>query len=246
MAGELAARNASLEQLASRLWAANAELDAFSYSVSHDLRAPLRHIDGFAQAVLDDEGERLSPEGIENLKVVRTASQRMSHLIDDLLGLSRLTRAELRHEVVDLTALCGVLVDEVRSGDPERDVEVVIAPGLRALGDPRLLRVALDNLIRNAWKFTSRRKHARIEIGRDAAAAEPTFFVRDDGAGFDMTYAAQLFSAFQRLHPAGEFDGTGIGLATVRRVITRHGGKVWAEGAVDRGATFSFTLPPAD
>jgi signal transduction histidine kinase len=245
LAGELAARNASLEQLASRLWAANAELDAFSYSVSHDLRAPLRHIDGFAQALLEDEGGRLSPEGLHNLEVVRSASQRMAHLIDDLLGLSRLTRAELRHEVVDLTALCQEIVAELRSLEPERQVEVVIEAGLRALGDGRLLRVALENLLRNAWKFTGRRPRARIEVGREADTSEATFFVRDDGAGFEMAYAAQLFGAFQRLHTAGEFEGTGIGLATVRRVISRHGGRVWAEGAVGQGATFRFTLPAA-
>jgi signal transduction histidine kinase len=245
MSGELAARNASLEQLASRLWAANAELDAFSYSVSHDLRAPLRHIDGFAQALLEDEGERLSAQGLQNLNVVRAASQRMAHLIDDLLGLSRLTRADLRHEVVDLTALCQTIVAELRAAEPERQVEVAVEPGLSALGDARLLRVALDNLIRNAWKFTSRRPSARIEIGRDRDATEATFFVRDDGAGFDMAYASQLFGAFQRLHPVSQFDGTGIGLATVRRVISRHGGRIWAIGAVNQGATFTFTLPAA-
>jgi len=246
LSGELAARNAALEQLASRLSASNAELDAFSYSVSHDLRAPLRHIDGFAQALLEDEAARLSPEGVHQLNVVRGASQRMSHLIDDLLGLSRLTRADLRQEIVDLTGLCQALVAELRAAEPERDAEVVIESGLRARGDARLLRVALDNLIRNAWKFTSRRPRARIEIGRDRDTREATFFVRDNGAGFDMTYASQLFGAFQRLHSGGEFDGTGVGLATVRRVISRHGGRVWAVGAVDKGATFSFTLPASD
>ena len=245
LAGQLAARNASLERLASRLWAANAELDAFSYSISHDLRAPLRHIDGFAQALLEEELERLSPEGVRHLQVVRAASQRMSQLIDDLLGLSRLTRAEIRHEVVDLSALCTEIATELRVADPQRQVEVVIEPGLRALGDARLIRIALDNLLGNAWKFTARRPRARIEVGRDRSA-QGTFYVRDDGAGFDMAYADQLFGAFQRLHTAREFEGTGIGLATVRRVISRHGGRVWASGAVDQGATFSFTLPSVE
>jgi signal transduction histidine kinase len=246
LASELAARNASLERLASRLWAANAELDAFSYAISHDLRAPLRHIDGFAQALLEEELERLSPEGVRHLQVVRAASQRMSQLIDDLLGLSRLTRAEIRHEVVDLSALCTEIVTELRVANPDRQVEVVIEPGLRALGDARLIRIALDNLLGNAWKFTARRPRARIEVGRDRGAGDGTFYVRDDGAGFDMAYADQLFGAFQRLHTALEFEGTGIGLATVRRVISRHGGRVWASGAVDQGATFSFTLPTVE
>jgi len=246
LAGELAARNASLERLASRLWAANAELDAFSYSVSHDLRAPLRHIDGFAQALVEEELERLSPEGVRHLELVRASSQRMSRLIDDLLGLSRLTRAEIRHEVVDLSALCAEIVADLRGADPGRQVEVLIEPGLRALGDARLIRIALDNLLGNAWKFTARRPRARIEVGRDRGAGQDSFYVRDDGAGFDMAYADQLFGAFQRLHPSGEFEGTGVGLATVRRVISRHGGRVWASGAVDRGATFSFTLPSGE
>jgi signal transduction histidine kinase len=246
LAGELAARNASLERLASRLWAANAELDAFSYSISHDLRAPLRHIDGFAQALLDDELDRLSPEGARHLQLVRAASQRMSQLIDDLLGLSRLTRAELRQEVVDLSAACAEIFAELRSGDPGREVETVIQPGLRVLGDARLIRVALENLLGNAWKFTARRPRARIEVGRDRDEGDGTFYVRDDGAGFDMAYADQLFGAFQRLHTSAEFEGSGIGLATVRRVISRHGGRIWAAGEVGRGATFRFTLPPAE
>jgi signal transduction histidine kinase len=246
LAGELAGRNASLEKLASRLWAANAELDAFCYSVSHDLRAPLRHIDGFAQALLEDELDRLTPDGVRHLQLVRSASQRMSELIDDLLGLSRLTRAELRSEVVDLSAICIEILGDLRSAEPDRAVEVAVEPGLRVLGDARLIRVALENLLGNAWKFTARRLHARIEVGRDPSDGGGAYYVRDDGAGFDMAYVDQLFGAFQRLHSSGEFEGTGIGLATVRRVITRHGGRIWAAGAVGKGATFSFTLPPVE
>jgi signal transduction histidine kinase len=245
LTGELEARNASLERLASRLWAANAELDTFSHSIAHDLRAPLRHIDGFAQAVLEEELDRLSPEGVRHLRLVRSSSQRLSRLIDDLLGLSRLTRAELRHQVVDLSAMSQEILTELRSADPGREVETVIEPGLRVLGDARLLRVALENLLGNAWKFTAGQPRAHIEVGREHGAGEGAFYVRDDGVGFDMTYADQLFGAFQRLHAAGEFEGTGVGLAAVRRVITRHGGRIWAVGAVGQGATFSFTLPLA-
>lgn len=225
---------------ASALEATNAELASFSYSVSHDLRAPLRTMDGFAQALLEDYADRLDNVGKDYLGRIRAASQRMAALIDDLLALSRVTRAELKHERVDLSALAGDVIDELRQSAPNRSVDVAITPGLATAGDRRLLRLVLQNLLGNAWKFTGTRSHARIEFGR--LEREPTYFVRDDGAGFDMTYADKLFGAFQRLHSPAEFEGTGIGLATVQRIVGRHGGRVWAQGEVDRGATFYFTL----
>jgi len=210
--------------------------------VSHDLRAPLRSIDGFSQAVLEDCGPSLDDQGRKNLERVRAASQRMGQLIDDLLGLSRLTRAEIRVERINLSDLVRRVAEDIGRSQPERAVEVSIQDGLVAEGDPRLLRVALDNLLRNAWKFTAKKNGARIEFGSNQKNGTPAFFVRDNGAGFDMRYAGKLFGAFQRLHSAAEFEGTGIGLATVQRVVRRHGGRVWAEGAVDKGATFYFTL----
>jgi PAS domain S-box-containing protein len=220
----------------------NAELDAFAYSVSHDLRAPLRSIDGFSQALLEDYAGKLDQAGRDYLQRVRAASQRMATLIDDLLNLSRVTRSEMVIGHVDLSELARELSAEFAAGEPGRKVDVVIAPGLEARGDQGLLRVALQNLMGNAWKFTGKRTDARIEVGMVAANGERAYFVRDNGAGFDMTYAPKLFGAFQRLHRATEFPGTGVGLATVQRIIHRHGGRVWAESAVDRGATFYFTL----
>ncbi len=231
---------------------ANRELEAFSYSVSHDLRAPLRSIDGFSQALLEDYGHQLDGEGREFLQRVRRASQRMAQLIDDLLKLSRVTRGEMVREPVDLSRLACSVVEELRQEDPGRRVEVAIQPGVRAEGDGRLLRVVLENLFGNAWKFTSRCEQGRIEFGTAGhAALDPgqagrtVYFVRDNGAGFDPAYAGKLFGVFQRLHPATEFPGTGIGLATVQRIIHRHRGRIWAEGAVNEGATFYFTLPRA-
>jgi len=234
--------NRELQEHSARTEAMNKELEAFSYSVSHDLRAPLRSIDGFSQAVLEDCGPSLDDQGRRNLERVRAASQRMGQLIDDLLGLSRLTRAEIRVERINLSDLARRVAEEIGRSQPERAIELSIQDGLVAEGDPRLLRVALDNLLRNAWKFTARRRGARIEFGSSQENGTPAFFVRDNGAGFDMRYAGKLFGAFQRLHSAAEFEGTGIGLATVQRVVRRHGGRVWAEGAVDKGATFYFTL----
>jgi PAS domain S-box-containing protein len=240
---EIRRLNDSLQHHARQLEAANKELEAFSYSVSHDLRAPLRGIDGFSQALLEDCHDRLDARGRGYLERVRAATQRMGQLIDDMLDLSRLTRAEMRREEVDVSALAEAVARELRSSAPERRVEFVIHKGLSATGDARLLRVVLDNLLGNAWKFTSRRAPARIEFG---AAAGPdgkrTFFVRDNGAGFDMAYAHKLFGVFQRLHGMTEFEGTGVGLATVQRIVRRHGGETWAEGAVEAGATFYFTL----
>jgi PAS domain S-box-containing protein len=232
----------ALKRYAVQLEVANAELDAFAYSVSHDLRAPLRSIDGFSAALLEDCAERLGESGRDHLNRVRKASQRMAGLIDDLLALSRVTRATLTRERVDLSALARQIASELRQRDPSRQAEFVISTDIRSEGDTQLLRIALENLLANAWKYTSRRPQARIEFGAAQHDGDRAYFVRDNGAGFDMTYADKLFGAFQRLHSVGEFEGSGIGLATVQRIIHRHGGRVWAEGAVGQGATFYFTL----
>ena len=243
---ELRRLNEELEQRVRRrtaqLEAANKDLEAFSYSVSHDLRAPLRAIDGFSQVLLEEYADKLAGVGADYLQRVRAASRQMAQLIDDLLTLSRVTRSEMRLETVNLSALARAIAAELRRPQPERPVEFVIADGLVARGDPGLLRVALVNLLGNAWKFTGKHPRARIEFGVTSPNGQPIYFVRDDGAGFDMAYADKLFGAFQRLHTALEFEGTGIGLATVQRVIQRHGGRVWGEGAVEHGATFYFAL----
>jgi len=232
----------AIKQLNAQLELTNKELEAFSYSVSHDLRAPLRTIDGFSQALLEDYSEKLGTDGQDSLQRIRAASQRMAQLIDDMLNLSRVTRTEMRHEKVDLSSMAHTITEELRKAQPERDTTVVIAPGLIAKGDSRLLRAALENLLGNAWKFTGKKPRARIEFGVVEQEGKPVYFVRDDGAGFDMTYAEKLFGVFQRLHAMTEFPGTGVGLATVQRIVHRHGGRIWAEGAVEHGATFYFTL----
>ncbi len=225
---------------------ANRELESFSYSVAHDLRAPLRSIDGFSQALLEDYAEKLDADGKTYLSFVRESAQQMAQLIDDLLALSRVTRSELHRERVDLSALAQAAITRLRRSQPDRRVEVVIQEGLPGEGDPRLLTVVLDNLFGNAWKFTGRRDEARIEFGATSNDGHRVYFVRDNGAGFDMAFANKLFGVFQRLHAATDFEGTGVGLATVQRVVSRHGGRVWAEGEVDRGATFFFTLYEKD
>ncbi|MCY1017825.1 sensor histidine kinase [Pyxidicoccus sp. MSG2] len=245
-ADALRASEARLEQRVAQrtqeLTAANRELESFSYSVSHDLRAPLRAVDGFSQALLEDEGERISEEGHEHLRRLRAAASRMGQLIDDLLRLSRLSRAELRQEPVDLSALARDVAEGLKRGEPGRDTTFDIAPGLATRGDARLLRVVLENLLGNAWKFTSQRSGARIELFAESRDGHPRYCVRDNGVGFDMAYASKLFSPFQRLHRPTEFPGTGIGLATVQRIIHRHGGDITAEAVPDGGATFRFTL----
>ena len=233
--GRVRERTAQLE-------AANRELEAFSYSVSHDLRAPLRGIDGWTLAFLEDYAHQLDDQGRTYLERVRTETQHMGQLIDDMLSLSRVGRSEVRQEPVDLTALARTIIGRLRETGPERLVEFVIQEGLTAVGDPQLLEIALSNLLDNAWKFTGKRPEGVIEFGRMHREGQPVFFVRDNGAGFDPAYADKLFGVFQRLHKASEFPGTGIGLATVRRILHRHGGRIWAEAAVDRGATFYFTL----
>jgi PAS domain S-box-containing protein len=220
----------------------NKELQSFSYSVSHDLRGPLRTMDGFSQALLEDHSQHLDEKGKHYVGRIRTAAQRMGRLIDDLLQLSRLTRMEMRVKPVDLSTMALAVIGELRESEPGRIVEVLIEPGLETRGDPGLLQVALQNLLSNAWKFTSRRERAVIEFGRVNDQPDSAFFVRDNGAGFDMQYADHLFSPFQRLHAEEEFKGTGIGLATVQRIIRRHSGRIWAEAAEEQGATFYFQL----
>ena len=234
--------NTDLRRRAVELDAVNHELEAFSYSVSHDLRAPLRSLHGFSTALLEDYADIVDEQGKDYLHRIRNAAQRMAILIDDLLNLSRITRAELNRKTVDLSELARAVVDELVAGQPERTVRVEIQPELTVEADPHLLRAALANLIGNAWKFTAKQPDATIMVGAHDNSDERVFFVRDNGAGFDMTYAHKLFGAFQRLHHVDEFEGTGIGLATVQRIIHRHGGHIWAEGAVDQGATFYFTL----
>jgi PAS domain S-box-containing protein len=227
-----------------QLEASNAELDAFSYSVSHDLRAPLRGIDGFSQALLEECSGQLGSEGRHYLQRVRANTARMGQLIDDLLRLSRVSRGDLRRQRLDLSAMARGILEELRQGDPSRPLELRIEDGLAGAGDPGLVRVMLANLLGNAWKYTAKVALARIEFLRDAPSG--AYCVRDNGAGFDMAHADKLFGAFQRCHPAEEFEGNGIGLAIVQRIIRRHGGRVWGTGAVGQGASFYFSLPEPD
>ncbi|MBI2865148.1 MAG: PAS domain S-box protein [Chloroflexi bacterium] len=233
-------------QRAVDLDAVNKELETFAYSVSHDLRAPLRHIEGFARVLLEDYPDRLDEQGKRYLGFVGDAAQRMSQLIDALLALSRVTSFEMHRQQVDLSAVARSVADALRESQPERQVELSCAEGLVVTGDGRLLRIVLENLLGNAWKFTAHRPVARVDVGVLPADGEedgkPVYFVRDNGAGFDMAYADKLFGAFRRLHSESEFPGSGIGLATVQRIVRRHGGRVWAEAEIDKGATFYFML----
>jgi len=235
--------NVDLELRAAELDATNKELESFSYSVSHDLRAPLRSIDGFSQILLEDCADSLNAEGKDALHRVRRAARTMGELIDALLALSRVTRADLHAETVDLSQLATAIAADLQQSHPDRPVEFNIAPGVVAQADKALIRAALANLMENAWKYSGRTERACIEFGTCTRDEERAFFVRDNGAGFDMAHASLLFGAFQRLHRQSEFSGTGIGLATVQRIIHRHRGRVWAEGKVNEGATFYFTLP---
>src|SRR5258706_3074741 len=243
---EILRLNAELEgrvrERTTQLETANRELEAFSYSVSHDLRAPLRAIDGFSHALSEDFAEHLPQEARGYLARIRNSAQRMAQLIEDLLNLSRVSRAPLKRRDVDVSQLARQVVGELQQREPGRKVEVSVWDGMRAEADPRLLQAALENLVGNAWKFTSKAEKAHIEIGALRDSARVTFFVRDNGAGVDMTYANKLFGAFQRLHSVNEYTGTGIGLATVQRIVHRHGGRTWAQGEVGKGAVFFFTL----
>jgi PAS domain S-box-containing protein len=233
-----------IRQRTAELQIANRELEAFSYSVSHDLRAPLRAIDGFSQVVIEDYADRLDGQGRDYLNRVRAATQRMGNLIDDMLALSRVARSEMQRQTVDLSALAAEVLSDLQKNEPERKITWQIQPGLRAPGDARLLHMVLVNLLGNAWKYTARQPQPRIEFNAvDNADGTTEFFVRDNGTGFDMAYADKLFGVFQRLHSAAEFPGTGVGLAIVQRIIHRHGGQVRGVGKPDQGATFYFTLP---
>jgi signal transduction histidine kinase len=248
-APELLARVRTHVQLArkrrewiSQLEAANRELDAFTHSVAHDLRAPLRGINGMADVLFETKLPQLDAEGQKYLRFIQEAGTRMAQLIEDLLTLARSTRGELTRQPLDLSGLVRDVERQLRASNPSRQVDFVVADGVHVYADPRLLRAALENLLGNAWKFTSKQAAARIEFGASEERGGPAYFIRDNGAGFDMTYADKLFGVFQRLHAATDFEGTGIGLATVQRIIARHGGRIWAEGAVKKGATFFFTL----
>ena len=238
--------NAELEdrvrERTAQLQAVNQELEAFSYSVSHDLRAPLRAIAGFSQALVEDFPDDAPEEARRYLSRIRAATERMGQLIDDLLNLSRVSRIELLRVPVDVSEIASRVVEELRQQEPRPELAVSVWPGMSAHADPRLLRTAYENLVGNAWKFTTHATRPTIEIGAVRDGGHSVFFVRDNGAGFDMAFAGKLFQAFQRLHGASEYSGTGIGLATVQRIVRRHGGRVWAEGEVGRGATFHFTL----
>ncbi len=223
--------------------AANREIEAFSYSVSHDLRTPLRGVAGFSQLLLADYSGKLDEEGQDYLRRIAAAAERMGGLIDDLLKLSRLSRASMERGRVNLTAIAEKILDRLRLAHPERTVQTVVASDVTVFGDERLLSLVLENLLDNAWKFTKNREAARIEFGAEPGGEGIACFVKDNGAGFDMTYASKLFQPFQRLHKLDEFPGTGIGLATVKRIIERHGGRVWIEGAMDHGTTAHFVIP---
>lgn len=239
---ELREQRNQLESLTSQLTASNKELEAFCYSVSHDLRAPLRSINGFSKALMENCSDRLDSQDKNHLHRVMAASKYMGQLIDDLLNLSRITRSAMHWKRCDMSAITETIAAKLKESEPERQVEFVIAKGLLVDGDPDLMRIALENLLSNAWKFTGKRPRAKVEFGVTEDNGKPVYFVRDNGAGFDMNFVNKLFGAFQRLHSITEFEGTGIGLATVQRIIHRHGGQIWAEGAVDKGATFHFTM----
>jgi len=235
-------RTAELERSNKELLSSNRELESFCYSVSHDLRAPLRGMSGFSEILQDEYADRMDDTGKECLRRIRAASISMGQLIDDLLDLSRVTRSQLNSERVNLSGLAGKIVRTLGRLEPQRRVEFAIAEGVEAQGDPALIQLALENLLGNAWKYTGREQSPRIEFGSSTVNGEQVYFVRDNGVGFDMAYVAKIFSPFQRLHKVGEFEGNGVGLASVERVVTRHGGRVWAEGEVGKGATFYFTL----
>ena len=243
MSPEVNDEHRRLVEAIAALEAANAELDGFSYSVAHDLRAPLRAIQGFSQAVLEDYAGSVPPKGQDYLRRIAAAALHMSELIDDLLELSRIARAPLQRGAVDLSALARAVTADLERGSSDRRVDTAIGDGLTASADARLTKIVLEHLLGNAWKFSARATAARVEFGSTTADGVPVFYVRDNGAGFDAAYASKLFVPFQRLHSEKDFAGRGIGLATVQRIVRRHGGKVWIEGTVNEGATVYFTLP---
>jgi signal transduction histidine kinase len=243
---EIRTLNAELErrvvERTTQLEAANREMEAFAYSVSHDLRAPLRGIDGWSLALLEDYGSQLDATAHQYLDRVRSETQRMGQLIDDLLRLSRVSRIEMQPGPINLSALAQTIAGRLQEAQPERQFEFIVQPDLTVRGDSHLLEIALTNLLSNAVKFTTPRPLALIEFGQTQVDGRPVYFVRDNGVGFDLAYARNLFGAFQRMHRQSEFPGTGIGLATVQRIVYRHGGTIWADAQVDQGATFYFTL----
>lgn len=232
----VAARTAELESI-------NRELEAFSYSVSHDLRTPLRAIDGFSQALLEDYADQLDETAQDYLSRVRSGAQRMGQLIDDLLKLARVSRAPLSRENINLSNMATTILEELQAAEPNRVAHIEVEPQIEVIGDPQLTRIALDNLLGNAWKYTGKCAETRIQFGQGLRDGTPCYCVTDNGAGFDMAYVDKLFGAFQRLHDAKEYPGTGIGLATVQRIIHRHGGRIWADSTLGSGSTFCFTLP---
>jgi PAS domain S-box-containing protein len=234
--------NEQLKQRNAELEAANKELEAFAHSVSHDLRAPLRTIDGFSQVIIEDYYDSLDDKGRDHLQRIRSATQRMGLLIDDMLKLSRVTRADMKREPVDLSAMVRKISFELGRSAPGRQVEFQIEPDIKVDCDPYLIQAVMENLLSNAWKFTGKNRFARIEFGGKVVEGQSVYYVKDNGVGFDMKYSDKLFSPFHRLHTMSEFPGTGVGLATVQRIVQRHGGKVWVEAEVDKGATFYFTL----
>jgi light-regulated signal transduction histidine kinase (bacteriophytochrome) len=243
--GELEHANAELELTKKELELARKELEAFSYSVSHDLRAPLRVVDGFSKILLDKHGAKLDEEGRQYLERVRGGAQKLASLIEDLLGLSRIARAPLKKEVIGLTEMARTVIGELREKEPSRKVMIEIADRLVAFGDARLISRVLASLLGNAWKFTAKEPEARIAVGQEEQGNESVFFVRDNGVRFKMTYADKLFAPFQRLHGESEFEGNGIGLAIAQRIIARHGGRIWADSAPGKGTTIFFTLGSA-
>jgi light-regulated signal transduction histidine kinase (bacteriophytochrome) len=239
---QLSAQVDLLNETNTTLNAVNRELESFAYSVSHDLRSPLRGLDGLSLALLEDYGDRIDDVGKGFLTRMRSESQRMGQLIDGILSLSRLTRGEFHPQPVNLSEMAAQILEELKADEPDRRVNADVEPGLATKADPRLMEAVLQNLLDNAWKFTSRHESGRIQFGSEKKDGKTVYFVKDDGAGFDMAYIGKMFGAFQRLHGAQDFPGTGIGLATVQRIIHRHGGTIWAEGAIEQGASFYFTL----
>lgn len=242
----LLALTAEMEQRVTRrteqLEAVNAELESFGYSVSHDLRQPLRVIEGFSQALLEECQDKLDDVGVDYLVRICRGTRRMADLIDDLLNLSRITISAIQKTDIDLSEIARTVIKQLQESDTKRKLKVEIPDGLDAHGDPRLMHAAMENLLGNAWKFTANNPNAEIELGSLDKKREKIYFVRDNGAGFNMEYADKLFGAFQRLHQESEFPGTGIGLATVQRIMRKHGGDIWAESEEGKGATFYFSL----